>query len=531
MKYVFITGGVVSSLGKGLTAASLGRLLRARGYRVALQKLDLYYNVEPAFLSPLEHGEAFITEDGTAADLDLGHYERFVDINLTGKASSTTGKIHKRLIDREMRGDYHGATIQAIPHVTNEIKSTIREAAQIAEAEIAIIEIGGTVGDMEAAVYLEAIRQMRWECEMPNDCCYIHVTLMPYISTAGELKTKPTQNSVKELRSIGIQPDVIVCRTEVPMTSEAKDKIALFCNVKAGNVIQNADVKSIYELPLILEKEGLAKIVLSELGLSDHPADLDEWKAMVKKSAEATGLLRIALVGKYNAVPDAYLSVSEALRHAGFANGSRVKVDAINAETLSEKTVSQLLGGHDAILIPGGFGVRGASGILCASRYARENNIPFLAIGFGMQLAVVEIAQNLLHIPDAHSAEADPATTHAVVRIPEDRICQNDSRGATRMGAGEVKLSQSRVRDIYQRGVVSERHSNRYEIDPSYVPALAEKGFRMVGTSMEAGYPEVFELDGHPFYVTVIYHPEYLSRPNRPHPLFDAFIKAALQKA
>lgn len=526
MKYVFITGGVVSSLGKGLTAASLGRLLRVRGYRVSMQKLDLYYNVEPAFLSPLEHGEAFITEDGTAADLDLGHYERFVDISLTGKASVTTGKIHKRLIDRELRGDYHGATIQAIPHVANEIKNSIREAAQEADAQIAIIEIGGTVGDMEAAVYLEAIRQMRWECQSPNDCCYIHVTLMPYIATAGELKTKPTQNSVKELRSIGIQPDVIVCRTEVPMTAEAKDKIALFCNVKAGNVIQNQDVDSLYMLPLVLEKEGLAKIVLSELNLEDKPADLEEWKEMVHRIRNSTGMVRIALVGKYSAVPDAYLSVSEALRHAGFANGTRVVIDTIHAEAITDSTVDELLYGHSAILVPGGYGARGTDGILRALQYARENQIPLLAIGFGMQLAVVEAARNLLGITDAHTTEAAPDTLHPVVRIPEDRICQNDSRGAARMGAGQVKLAKSRVRDIYGKDTVSERHSNRYEVDPDYIQPLDEKGFHMVGTSVEAGYPEAFEMDSHPFYTAVIYHPEYLSRPNRPHPLFDALIKA-----
>ena len=527
MKYVFITGGVVSSLGKGLSAASLGRLLRARGYRVGLQKLDLYYNVEPAFLSPLEHGETYITEDGTATDLDLGHYERFVDINLTGEASSTTGKIHKRLIDREMRGDYHGSTIQAIPHVANEIKATIRNAAKAADAEISIVEIGGTVGDMEAAVYLEAIRQMRLECENPNDCCYVHLTLMPYIASAGELKTKPTQNSVKELRSIGIQPDVIVCRTEIPMPSEAKDKIALFCNVKVGNVIQNTDVKSLYELPLALEKEGLAKIVLAELGLECRNADLKEWEAMVQNMKSATDEIRIALVGKYNATPDSYLSVSEALRHAAFANGMRTQIEAISAEDITQKTASHLLSGYDAIVVPGGFGSRGADGILCALQYARENNIPLLGIGFGMQLAVVEAARNLLGIADAHTTEANHDTPHPVVRIPEDRICQNDSRGATRMGAGAVNLTEGKVHQIYEKDVVSERHNNRYEVDPSYVDPLAEKGFRMVGTSAEAGYPEVFELDGHPFYVTVVYHPEFLSRPNRPHPLFDALIKAA----
>ena len=525
MKYVFITGGVVSSLGKGLTAASLGRLLRARGYRVSLHKLDVYYNVEPGFLSPLEHGEVFITEDGTATDLDLGHYERFVDINLTGKASSTTGKIHESLIAREMRGDFHGSTIQAIPHVTNEIKSCIREAGQ--ESEIAIVEIGGTVGDMEAAVYLEAIRQMRWECEKPNDCCYVHVTLMPYIATAGELKTKPTQSSVKELRSIGIQPDIIVCRTEVPMTDDAKDKIALFCNVKKANVIQNADVDSLYDLPLVLEEEGLSKTVLAELGLPEHTPDLEDWRAMVRQSKAPTDSLKVALVGKYNAVPDAYLSVYEALHHAGFANGLRCAINAVSAEDLREDSVGPLLHGHAAIVVPGGFGVRGSDGILLAARYARENRIPFLAIGYGMQLAVVEAARNLLGIGDAHTTEVNPSTKHPLVRIPEDRICQNDSRSAARLGAGDVKLLPGMVRDTYGRDVVRERHSNRYEIDQDYARPLAGKGFHLVGTSMDAGYPEVFELDGHPFYVGVIFHPEYISRPNRPHPLFSALIARA----
>lgn len=527
MKYVFITGGVVSSLGKGLTAASLGRLLRARGYRVSLQKLDLYYNVEPGFLSPLEHGEAFITQDGTAADLDLGHYERFVDLNLTGKASSTTGKIHKRLIDREMRGDYHGSTIQAIPHVANEIKACIQDAARESGAEIAIVEIGGTVGDMEAAVYLEAIRQMRWECEKPSDCCYVHVTLMPYIATAGELKTKPTQNSVKELRSIGIQPDIIVCRTEVPMTGDVKDKIALFCNVKTSNVIQNGDVESLYELPLTLEKEGLAKTVLAELALEDRPAELEDWKALLRQIRAATEPMAVAVIGKYTAVPDAYLSVNEALRHAGFAHGVRVNIDALSAEDITPDTVGELLGGHAAIILPGGFGGRGTDGLLCAARYAREQGIPFLGIGFGMQLAVVEAVRNLLGVADAHTTEVNPQTPHPVVRVPQDRVCQNDSRGAARMGAEEVRLSPGKARDAYGRDVVSERHSNRYEVDPAYVEALGEKGFRLVGVSADSGYPEVFEAEGHPFYVAAIYHPEFLSRPNRPHPLFDALIRAA----
>ena len=527
MKYVFVTGGVVSSLGKGITAGSLGRLLKARGYRVSLQKLDLYYNVEPGFLSPLEHGEAFITDDGTAADLDLGHYERFVDITLTGDASSTTGKIHRRVIERELRGEYRGSTIQAIPHVANEIKRCIREAAEKAGSDIQIIEIGGTVGDMEAAVYLEAIRQMRWECENPDDCCYIHVTLMPFIVTAGELKTKPTQNSVKELRSVGIQPDVIVCRTEVAMTTEAKDKIALFCNVKAGNVIQNLDVNCLYEVPLMLEKEGLAKCVLAELGLENRPADLDDWKAMIRRIRELSQTVHVALVGKYVAVPDAYLSVIEALQHAGLAEDVRVQVTTVNSEELLADTAATLLHGYHAIVVPGGYGDRGTDGFIVAARYARENRVPFLAIGFGMQLAVVEAVRSLLHIEDANTTEVDPLTKHPVVRIPEDRICQNDSRGATRMGSGGIRLMPGQLRDIYGTDTVSERHSNRYEVDQQYVAPLCEQGFQLAGVSLETGYPEAFELPSHPFYAAVVYHPEYLSRPNHPHPLFQAFIRAA----
>ena len=527
MKYVLITGGVVSSLGKGITGASLGMLLRSRGYKVGLQKLDLYYNVEPGFLSPLEHGEAFITEDGTAADLDLGHFERFVDVTLTGDASSTTGKIHRRLIERELRGDYRGSTIQAIPHVANEIKACIREAAQNAGSEIQLVEIGGTVGDMEASVYLEAIRQMRWECANPNDCCYLHVTLMPYIVTAGELKTKPTQNSVKQLRSMGIQPDVIVCRTEVPMTTEAKDKIALFCNVKTSNVIQNLDADCLYEVPLMLEKEGLAQAVLAELGLENRTANMDAWKSLNRRSRELTQTLHVALVGKYITVPDAYLSVAEALRHAGLAEGYRIALTPVNSEEIVPETVDALLSKADVIVVPGGYGDRGTNGMLVAARYARENRVPFLAIGFGMQLAVVEAVQNLLGIADANTTEVDPQTPHPVVSIPEDRICQNDSRGATRMGGSNVALRDSQMQRIYGTPVVHERHSNRYEINQEYVEPLATHGFKLVGVSADGGYPEAFELEGHPFYMAVVFHPEYRSRPNQPHPLFTALLRAA----
>ena len=530
MKYVFVTGGVTSSLGKGVMSACLGMLLKARGYRTMLQKFDLYYNAEPAFLSPLEHGEAFITEDGAATDLDLGNYERFTDMDLPGDSCCTTGKIHRRLLEKEMRGEFNGSTIQAIPHVANEIKERIREVATASDADICIVEIGGTVGDMEASVYLEALRQMRLECEAPSDCCFIHMTYMPYIATAGELKTKPTQNSVKTLRTVGIQPDVIVCRTEVPMTGEGKDKIALFCNVKTSNVIQNLDVDLLYELPLVLEKEGLAKVVLGELGLPDPPPELEGWKALVKHAHEAVKPLRVALIGKYNAMPDAYLSVKEALTHAGIHHGVRIALTAIDAERLTPQNADELLGKHDAIVLPGGFGAHGAEGMMAAAAFARVNQLPLLAIGYGMQLTVAQAARDLLGLADAGSSEADPNTAHPVARIPEDRVCQNDSRISARMGASQIRLRDGLLKTLYQADTISERHENRYEVDPAYADVLSEKGFHLVGTSVDSGYPEAFELEGHPFYVAVIFHPEFKSRPGKPHPLFDALVKAGTER-
>lgn len=528
MKYVFITGGVTSSLGKGILSACLGRLLMARGYSVSMQKFNLYYNAEPGFLSPLEHGEAFITEDGAAADLDIGNFERYVDVNQPKAACCTTGQIHRILLEKELRGEFHGATIQAIPHVANEIKARIRQVAQASGSDICLVEIGGTVGDMEASVYLEAIRQMRLECDDPSDCCYIHMTYMPYIATAGELKTKPTQNSVKTLRTVGIQPDVIVCRTEVPLSGEGKDKIALFCNVKTSNVIQDIDVDRMLELPLVLEKEGLPRAVLGELHLEDTAPDLDGWRALVKREREATKSLRIALISKYTAMPDAYLSLQEALKHAGIHDNVRVTIDLVDAEKLGEDNADELLKKHDGIVLPGGYGCKGTDGVLTAATFARLNRVPCLAIGHGMQLAAVEAARSLLGIADAHTKEADPNTPHPVVRIPEDRQGRNDSRLAARMGAGVVRLRDGRLKTIYGADEITERHSNRYEVDPAYVDELGEKGFKLAGTSLESGYPEAFELDEHPFYVAVAFHPEFKSRPNRPHPLFTAFIRAAM---
>ena len=530
MKYVFITGGVTSSLGKGVTAAALGCLLKARGYRVSMQKLDLYYNAEPGFLSPLEHGEAFITDDGHATDLDLGNYERFVDTTLPGEACCTTGKIHRILLEKELRGEFAGATIQAIPHVTNEIKRNIREVAERSGADISIVEIGGTVGDIEASIYLEAIRQMRLESEKPYDCCYLHLTLMPYIAAAGELKTKPTQSSVKTLRGVGIQPDVIVCRTEVPLSGEGKDKIALIFNVKSSNVIQNMDVEMLYDLPLVLEKEGLAKVVLAELHLQDSTPDLAAWRAFVHSAHEAAVPMHVAVVGKYTVMPDAYLSVVEALRHASISLGVASTINLVDAESVTRESAREVLGGYDAIVVPGGYGKSGTDGMIETAHFARETGTPFLAIGYGMQMAVVEAARSLLGHADAHTNEVDGETAHPVVRIPEDRVCQNDSRSAARMGAGMVRLADGILRQAYGADTICERHSNRYEVDPAYVPALAEKGLRMVGSSAEAGYPEAFELEGHPYYALVVYHPEYQSRPGKPHPLFMQLVKAGLKK-
>ncbi len=532
MKYVFVTGGVVSSLGKGITAASLGRLMKARGYRVSMQKMDPYYNVDPGLLSPLQHGEAFITDDGIAADLDLGHYERFTDITLQGRASVTTGKIHKAMMQREMAGEYKGGTVQVVPHVTNEIKQQIRAAAQAADAEIAIIEIGGTVGDMEGAPFLEAIRQMRWD-EGPHDCCFIHVTLLPFISVAKELKTKPTQHSVKELRSIGIQPDVIVCRSQADVSDEAKDKIALFCNVKEGNVVHNPDVETLYEVPLVLEQQHLADIVLHTLRLPTKEADLSGWQALVERSKHPTRRAKIGLVGKYVGLHDAYLSVIEALTHAAIAHTAAIDIEWILSDDLTEDNIADALCGLDAIIVPGGYGDRGAEGIITAAGYARKQKIPFLAIGYGMQLAVVEAVRSLLGRTAANSTEVDPDTTDPVVRVPKDRVGQNDSRGNSRMGAQTLILdSGSRLAACYANGTeIQERHGNRYEINGAYTNPLIEKGVSFPASEKTEGYIEAIEIPDHPFYIGVIYHPEFKSRPDRAHPLFTAFVDMALRRA
>lgn len=531
VKYVFITGGVVSSLGKGITAASLGRLLKARGYRVSMQKMDPYYNVDPGLLSPLQHGEAFITDDGIAADLDLGHYERFTDITLKSGASITTGKIHRAMMERELRGDYKGGTVQVIPHVTNEIKDHVRATAKAADAEVHIVEIGGTVGDLEGAPYLEAIRQMRWE-EGPDNTCFIHVTLLPYISAAKEVKTKPTQHSVKTLQGAGIAPDVIVCRASSPIPEEGRGKLALFCNVKPENVINNEDADVLYAVPLMFEKEGLADIVLENLGLEKRPADLAAWEEVVERSRHPQRRVTIGLVGKYVELKDAYLSVIEALTHSSIAHTAACDVKWISSLELTEENVAENLAGLDGIVVPGGYGKRGAEGIIITARYARENKIPYLAIGYGMQLTVVEAVRTLLGRTEANSTEVNPATPDPVVRIPKDRIGINDSRNNSRMGGQDLLVSpDSLLSRCYGNATeIRERHGNRYEINPAYMSALKEHGVSFPAAEKTEGYCEAIEVTDHPFYLGVIYHPEFLSRPDRPHPLFNAFINTALNK-
>ena len=527
MKYVFVTGGVVSSLGKGTTAASLGRLLKARGYKVAMQKCDTYYNFNPALLSPLQHGENFITEDGVAADLDLGHYERFIDESLKGEASITTGKIHTALVERELRGEYHGATITVVPHVTNEIKHRIITAAENSGADIAIIEIGGVAGDIESSPYLEAIRQLKWELGAGNTC-FIHVALMPYLSVAGEMKTKPTQHSVKALRAIGIQPDVIVCRTEVNISQSAKDKIALFCNVPVGNVVQNRDASTLFEVPLNLEKEGLAGMVLKTLKLDNPPADLTEWTNMVARYDAPTQEVHIALVGKYTELPDAYKSICESFVHAGAVNDCKVKLRYVNSEKIDASNVAAQLGRMAGILVAPGFGNRGIEGKIEAVRFARENGIPFLGICLGMQCAVIEFARNVLGIADANSSEMEQ-TPHPVIDLMEEQKGITAKGGTMRLGAYPCTLRKgSKVAAAYGRLNISERHRHRYEFNNDYLAQFEAAGMKAVGVNPDTNLVEVVEIENHPWFVGTQYHPEYKSTVLSPSPLFVAFVKAAL---
>lgn len=526
-KYIFVTGGVVSSIGKGITAASLGRLLKSRGLRVAIQKFDPYLNMDPGTMSPYQHGEVFVTEDGAETDLDLGHYERFIDINLTKNSNVTTGKIYWSVISKERRGEYLGATVQVIPHITNEIKSKAYQIGQNSETDVVITEIGGTVGDIESLPFLEAIRQIRYDLGREN-VMYLHVTLVPYLEKSGELKTKPTQHSVKELREIGIQPDMIVCRTSVPLSNEIKEKIALFCNVDAKDVIQNLDAESLYEVPLKLENEGLAEKVCRRLSLPCAAPDLTEWQAVVEAEKAVSHTLRIALVGKYVELHDAYLSVAEALKHAGIANQTRVEIDWIHSEQVDAESVREKLADADGILIPGGFGDRGIEGKITAIRHARENKIPFFGICLGMQLAVIEFSRNILGLADANSSELNPFTNHPVIDLMPDQQGIVDKGGTMRLGRYPCVVKDgTNAFAAYGSTLIHERHRHRYEVNNDYRAQLESGGMVFSGLSPDGRLVEMIELTDHPWFVAGQFHPEFLSRPTRPQPLFREFIAAA----
>ncbi|NLJ75634.1 MAG: CTP synthase [Peptococcaceae bacterium] len=528
-KFVFVTGGVVSSLGKGITAASLGRLLKSRGLKVAIQKLDPYINVDPGTMSPYQHGEVFVTEDGAETDLDLGHYERFIDINISSICNVTTGGIYSAVINKERRGDYLGGTVQVIPHITNEIKEQIRRVANESNADVVISEIGGTVGDIESLPFLEAIRQMKGDLGKGN-VVYIHVTLVPYLRAANELKTKPTQHSVKELRGIGIQPDIIVCRTELPLTEDMVEKLALFCDIDKKAVIQAVDAPSIYELPLALEEEGLADIVLDKIGTTTVPPDLKDWREMVLRVKNLSHETTIGLVGKYVSLQDAYLSVAEALRHAGFYYSSSINIEWINAEEITRSNVHERLKDIDGILVPGGFGDRGVEGKIEAIRYAREGNVPFLGLCLGMQLAVVEYCRNVIGWRDANSTEFDPFTTHPVIDLLPEQKGINIKGGTMRLGRYPCKLQPGTLaHKCYERELVGERHRHRYELNNAFRDDLARHGLSLSGTLPDGFLVELIELPTHPWFLATQFHPEFKSRPNRPHPLFKGYIKAAME--
>ena len=530
-KYIFVTGGVVSGLGKGITAASLGRLLKNRGYRVTIQKFDPYLNVDPGTMSPYQHGEVFVTDDGAETDLDLGHYERFIDENLSMNSNVTTGRIYWNVINKERRGDYLGGTVQVIPHITNEIKERVYRAANSngEQVDVVITEIGGTVGDIESTPFLEAIRQVSYEKGREN-VIYIHVTLVPFISGSDELKTKPTQHSVKTLLSLGIQPTILVCRSEMPIPQDVRGKIASFCNVRAEDVIQNLTASSLYAVPLMLENEGLAKVVCQHLGMENPEPELEEWKAMVHKQENATGKVTIGLVGKYVALPDAYLSVMESLRHASFAQDAAVDIRLINAEEVTAETAESLLKDCDGILVPGGFGDRGIEGKIQAVHYARVNKIPYLGICLGMHMATIEFARYVIGLKDANSAEFYDGENAVIDIMPDQRGV--DMGGTMRLGLYPCKLEEDSIsRSAYGDNLIYERHRHRYEFNNKFRQQFTDKGFILAGQSPDGKLVEIVELpkEVHPWFVAVQFHPEFKSRPNRPHPLFSGFIEASIK--
>ena len=533
-KYIFITGGVVSGLGKGITAASLGRLLVARGQRVTMLKFDPYVNVDAGTMNPHQHGEVFVTEDGAETDMDLGHYERFLDANLGRDNNTTTGRIYGAVIQRERRGEYLGATVQIIPHVTNEIKDEIRRVAEQSGADVVIVEVGGTVGDIESLPFLEAIRQFRRQVGEQN-CLYVHVSLVPHLPGSGELKTKPTQHSVRELRSIGIQPDVIVCRTPLPLTPAVREKIALFCDVEPEAVIEARDAETIYEVPLILEQEGLGRLVTRALGLPDTEPDLEEWREMVHRLKHPRHRVRIALVGKYMGVEDSYVSIVEALRHGGIANNVHVeivKVDAEDLEVLSQEEVEERLRSFDGILVCPGFGSRGVEGKVRAIRYAREKKVPFFGVCYGMQWAVVEFARNVCGLESANTTEVDPNSPYPVIDLLPEQKAVREKGGTMRLGSYPCHLvPETLAHRAYGELVVWERHRHRYEVNNELLPRLVERGLRVSGIYPEKNLVEIVELEDHPWFLGTQFHAEYRSRPTRPHPLYRAFVAAALAYA
>jgi CTP synthase len=530
-KYVFVTGGVVSSLGKGITAASLGRLLKARGFRIQVQKFDPYLNVDPGTMSPFQHGEVFVTEDGAETDLDIGHYERFVDENLSRGANHTSGSIWERVIRKERRGEYLGSTVQVIPHITNEIKDRIRRVATASDADVVISEIGGTVGDIESLPFLEAIRQFRREVG-PGNVLYLHVTYVPYIDAAGELKTKPTQHSVNELRRIGIHPDIVVCRSHEPLQREIREKIALFADVEPQAVIANEDVSDVYLVPHALKAEGLDGLVCQKLGLPDREAELGDWDELVERIGRRQGEVEIALVGKYVKLQDAYLSVHEALKHAGIHHGVNVRVRWVDAEGMSLEEAAQELEQSHGVLVPGGFGSRGWEGKIVACQVAREQGIPYLGICLGMHVAISEFARHVVGLEGANSTEMDPETPYPVIDLLPEQKEIEDLGGTMRLGAQPVDLGTgTRAYAAYEESVIYERHRHRYEVSNHFRPRLVEAGLVVCGTYQEGRLVEVIELPDHPWFVASQFHPEFKSRPTRPAPLFRDFVGAAVERS
>lgn len=531
VKYVFVTGGVVSGLGKGITAASLGRLLKARGYHVTMQKFDPYINIDPGTMNPIQHGEVFVTDDGAETDLDLGHYERFIDESLTKQSNVTTGKIYWTVLSKERRGDFGGGTVQVIPHITNEIKSRFYRNDGCSETHIAIIEVGGTVGDIESQPFLEAIRQFQHDVGREN-AILIHVTLIPYLKASGEMKTKPTQASVKDLQGMGIQPDIIMCRTELPLEPGIREKIALFCNVPRIHVLQNLDADTLYEIPLMMEEEHLADVACECLHLNCPKPDLKDWEDMVYSLKNPTRDVTVALVGKYTQLHDAYISVVESLKHGAVAHNASIQIKWIPSESVTKETVAELLQEVSGVLVPGGFGDRGIEGKILAIQYAREHKLPYLGLCLGMQLAVVEFSRHVLGFSDAHSVELNPETTHPVIHLMPEQDGIEDIGGTLRLGSYPCILDRtSKAYELYQSATITERHRHRYEVNNYYREELIRHGVKLSGLSPDGRIVEMIELLDHPWFIATQAHPEFKSRPNRPHPLFRGFVGAALDNS